>query len=81
MIHRPHGRQLELLKGAEKHQMGLNVIGATHSVLVLGSLPFRGRNRHSKNSWGRACHASSTDMLEGSSRLKVRRKNKATILA
>ena len=27
MIHGPHGRQLELLKGAEKRQMGLNVIG------------------------------------------------------
>ena len=30
MIHGPHGWQLELLKGAEKDQMGLDVIGASH---------------------------------------------------
>ena len=44
------GRQLELLKGAEKRQMGLNVMGGTHPGVIVGCLPFRGRNRHLKNS-------------------------------
>ena len=30
----PLGWQLELLKGTEKHQMGLIVIGATHQGVV-----------------------------------------------
>ena len=39
MIHRPHGRQLELLKGAEKHQMGLNVIRASHPGVIFWQPP------------------------------------------
>ena len=39
MIYGPCGRQLELLKGAEKHQMGLYVIGATHTGVIFGKPP------------------------------------------
>ena len=39
MIHGPSGWQLELLKGAEKHQMGLDVIGATHPGVIFGQPP------------------------------------------
>ena len=36
MIHGPCGRQLELLKGAEKHKTGFHVIGATRPGGILG---------------------------------------------
>ena len=49
-IHGPRGRQLELLKGAEKHKTGFHVIGATRPGGSLGGLPLRGRKRHLKNS-------------------------------
>ena len=52
MIHGPRGWQLELLKGAEKYQMGLYVGGATHSCpgIVFGFPPISRTQQTLKNS-------------------------------
>ena len=57
MIHGPRGWQLELLKGAEKHQMGLVVIGASYPGVVFGQPPIsrRGRGRPADSKPGRRC--------------------------
>ena len=35
-IHGPRGRQLEFLKGAEKHKTFFDVIGATRALAIFG---------------------------------------------
>ena len=45
MIYGPCGRQLELLKGDEKHQTGLNIIRAMHSGVIFGE-PLISRMQH-----------------------------------
>ena len=81
MIHGPSGWQLELLKGAEKHQMGLDVIGATHPGVIFGQPPIS-RTQQTLEKQLRACvpcvldrHVGGILQAEG-----VRLKNKATIL-
>ena len=73
MLYGPSGRQLKLLKGAEKHQMGLYVIWATHPSVIFGQHPIS-RTQKKPEKQLRACVPcvldGNTEMLEGSSRLK-----------
>ena len=84
MIHEPSCWQLELLKGAEKLQMGLVFIEATHPGVVFGQPPIsRTQHWQALEKQLRACvpfvlhrHVGGILQAEG-----VRWKNKATILA
>ena len=81
MLHGPLGRQLELLKSAEKHQMGLDVIGATHQGVIFGRPPIS-RTQQTLEKQLKAClscvldrHVRGTLRAEG-----VKRKNKRSMV-
>ena len=84
MIHGPRGRQLELLKGAEKHQMGLYVVRVRvmHPGVVFGQPPMS-RTQQTLEKQLRACVPCVLDVYAGGilQAEGVRRKNKAIILA
>jgi len=63
----PEACNLSSSKALKNTRHALMSLGPCVQLGFLGGLPFWGHKRHLKNSWGRACHASSKDISEGSS--------------